>query len=511
MKVLVVSLLRLGDLLQMAPILTALKRQMPRYQVDLLTHVHPKLAQSLLPSIEKWWLMDRDELQSGLGEAEIPLLTSFSVLKEQLDQINEQKYDLIINLTQTQFSAWIMAYLQSTDRLGLSFDRRGHAHFHSPWFRYLNDHTSPGEDVFHHTDIFANACSLDLTQDQHFFSETSKGQREWESLKIEKPFVAIQALTSDIKKNWGLEAWQKTIDSVITRMDRDIVLLGAPFERAQLEKLKSNLNLNRVHLGVVSLEGALSVLNHADLLITGDTSITHLASGARCKVLELSLGSSDLHRTGIYRSGNLILQPRLKCAPCPHSGACSQPTHACAQQLDPEIVSEIAQYFLTDAWNEMSTKAQKVSAKTQIFKSRILSTGFWVAEELSQTEPLKIIDSILDRSTLKLAFNNSSEQIVTFGSEGVRLKNEISDIVDPMLFQSAVARLDFLEQDLCTQQGRFEVGLWTLKRERPVVTDQLVDVTQLRQQQRHLKDEARKIEIKIKLVRSLRSQLMENT
>src|ERR1035437_3742562 len=133
MKVLVISLLRIGDFIQALPVLSSLRTQFSVRKLDVLTHEPVSGLAPMIGDVNKWWTINRDELQEGLGRAEIPLLSSFSVLKEQLDEINKEKYDCIINLTQTHFSAWVAGYLNTGSRAGLAFDVKCQAHFHSPW------------------------------------------------------------------------------------------------------------------------------------------------------------------------------------------------------------------------------------------------------------------------------------------------------------------------------------------------------------------------------------------
>jgi ADP-heptose:LPS heptosyltransferase len=240
MKILVISLLRLGDFVQILPVLNALRTQFPVRKLDVLTHEPAKMLAPMIPDVNKWWTIDRESLQEGLGRADIPLLTSFSILKEQLDAINECKYDCIINLTQTHYSAWIAGYLKTGNRFGLTFDNKGLAHFHSPWFKYLDEHTPlEVKDIFHYSDIFFYGSGLKGSERNWILHETQEGRREIAALELgshEK--IVLQTLTSDSKKNWSEASWLKMLAQLqLFRPRAQFILLGAPQEEARLNSL----------------------------------------------------------------------------------------------------------------------------------------------------------------------------------------------------------------------------------------------------------------------------------
>lgn len=131
MKILVINLLRLGDVIMTVPVVNGLAKRRADAQIDMLTFKGPAQLHAMIPAVNRWWSLDREELQDGLGRADVPMLSSFAVLQEQLDAINAEKYDLIINLTQTKFSAYVAGYLKASDRLGLTYDLKGTHHFYS--------------------------------------------------------------------------------------------------------------------------------------------------------------------------------------------------------------------------------------------------------------------------------------------------------------------------------------------------------------------------------------------
>ncbi len=515
MKILVVSLLRLGDFIQTVPVVAGLKNKFPRAKVDVLCHSPAMALQPMLPIVDRWWTIDREELQMGLGRADLPLLTSFDVLRETCDEVNQEQYDLIINLTQTKFSAWIMGYLAARGKLGLTFNAAGLAEFHSPWFRYLDSHTErPTEDVFHYIDVFAQACEI-FGEDRRWpFVLTPRGDSEVRALNLPRgrELIAVQALTSDDKKNWGEESWARwLVEMHGRRSSAHFVFIGAPNEEERLKAI-----LARVHdsaafasLAIVSLEGALSLLHKVSLIVSGDTSIKHLANAARCSVVELALGSSDYRRTGIYKADSLIVHGRVACAPCPHSSPCSQASHLCAVQLDPIKMAAATDMFVREDWNGLNAFAR--GSNFGVRRTRHVAMGFWYAQDISGRSREETMQDWIDRSAWKFLLNAEEKGTVpSVGTEVYRLKTEIGELVPIGGVEPLLSRLDFLEKELGERRQVWSEGRKEFEQSKSESQGRSTfDLGHLRSRQNKLQFTEREIEIKMKLIQSLKTHLVE--
>ncbi len=510
MKILVMSLLRLGDFIQILPVIEGLKQKHPDAEIDVWVHAPvSKSLGHLIPSINHWWALDRDELQAGLGRADLPLLTSFDVLREQCDEINHRNYDLIINVTQTRFSAWLLGYLRCKTKLGLGFNPRGQAEFHSPWFRYLDQHADPSvKDVFHYTDVFMYACDLGESERVWNLRPTEKGHEELKALGLPREnVIAVQPLTSDEKKNWGLERWAECLIEVSRRNPEcHFVILGAPSERAKLEDLFHRLNGVPFTPAIVSLDGALAVLNQSEMLITGDTSIKHLANAASCQVIELALGPSDHRRTGIYKEGALILSGRTECAPCPHSSPCHQASHRCAENLRPDVVARIIE---CQRKNLDLVKLARDHKDIALRRTHFLGIGFWYALDLHESWPVTI-SRWIERSTWKFTLAPKRKgPVPAVGSEAYGIYHALRELHPDGNFQPVLAHLDFLEKDQSrTSSGDQEIFA-RLKAE--AQREKTLDLSRLRSVQTRLESETQARSIRSKIIRTLKSHLAESS
>jgi len=512
MKVLVIGLLRLGDFIQILPVIHGLRAQNSIRQLDVLTFEPTKSLQPMLPVVDQWWTLNRDDLQRGLGEGNIPMLTSFSVLQEQLDTINAQKYDAVINLTQTRFSAWIAGYLHTGNRTGLALDPRGNPHFHSPWFQYLDEHTPLNvKDIFHYTDIFFYGCGLKGSERQWWMKETTTGQLEVDELSLPAgENIVLQVFTSDDKKTWPAESWLRMLTQLrLFRSKANLVLLGAPNEAERLRGLASQARERglRVTEAILSMQGAFSLLKRAQLLISGDTSIKHLANAADIPVLELSLGSSDFRRTGAYRANALIVQAKVRCAPCPHSSPCSQDTHECAAVLSPEIVSTSAHHMLSGDWFALRKLAQEFFREARFLRTRMVESGFWFAADLLGSKPEVLLDTLVERCTWKFLLSREYlNPLAQFGSEGVRLCRELESLLPSEALTHVNGHLNFLESETAQRSEKL-AHMWQTARQAPAPDRGITQIGDVRKMHAELEKVFHQAQVKLKLIRSLKSQL----
>ncbi len=429
MKILVVSLLRVGDILMSAVVLRDLRAKYPTAQIDLLVNSQCASVAPMLSSVTRVIEFDRQGLQKGLGLASVPFFESYEKLSILLDQLEGESYDLAINLTQNRLSGWLMGLIDAKERKGLVMDNDGRGVFGSSWFRYMNQQIDlESGEVFHYNDIFRFAIGLDAMTDRTTaLTETEKGKAEATTIlegRADRRIVCVQALTSDAKKDWGLNHFASALVTFAGRHPEiSIAILAAPFESDRLRPLVDNLKESGVDafMAVSTFEGAFSLLKRSVLLITGDTSLKHLAAAAGTKIVEICVGSSDPFRTGADLSGAIIVRSRETCAPCVHSAPCHRDHHACSKRIAPEAISAIASEIYSNRKFQLRTIAEEYQEDIEVLRVDRSSLGFWTApsviESLSETNVGRWIDLVCRKIWLQ-GSRNAHE---TVGTEMMRL------------------------------------------------------------------------------------------
>jgi ADP-heptose:LPS heptosyltransferase len=443
MKILVMSLLRLGDIVLAAPAIRAMRDRYPEAKIDLLINGQFRQIRELMPYIDQVHEFDRETIQKGLGDATVPVFESYERLANLVDQIDNENYDLIFNLTHSRLSGWLLGAIQAQKKHGLILDSQGRASFGSNWFRYLNNQVdAEGREVFHFSDVFRFAVAEAMHFTDHVFefqslrrslNESEAGRAEvsqwleaWPALAEKQKLVVVQTLTSDMKKNWGLAQFERALSLLDVREPGTrFAILAAPSEQARLQPFVENLRLLGIdaRLAPLSFAGAFSLLKKADLLITGDTSIKHLASAAGTRTLEISIGSSDLFRTGAYGHGSVILHGKETCAPCPHSSGCFRTTHACAARVKPEAIAMVGSELMHGRTFQLRAIADEFSEDMTVYQVEARGSSFWAAHALDEPMTEAAVSRWVDLTCRKMWLNGLMGTLEDrTGSEVVKLQ-----------------------------------------------------------------------------------------
>lgn len=382
MKILVVSLLRLGDLIQQEPLLRGLREKNPGAEIHLLINTQFATAESLFAGVvDRFFYFDREALQRGLGEANYNLLWSYTRLEGLVGELNAQMYNQVFNFTHNKLSAYVIGAIKAQEKRGLYQQDGRFQGLENRWLRFFNDRFSGTQrSLFHYVEILGNAFGVPTV-------------RKAIEPRGKSKLVLFQCLTSDDKKNWGLTNFSQLKAAIEEALvDYEVCILGAPFEREKLAQVFGESDLL-----ICGLSEAKEHLKRAALLVTGDTSIKHLAAQYGTPVVELALGSSDWTKTAAFSEGARILSGNTACAPCGHSMKCSQKSHLCAEAIS------VDQVFAA-VWDQLSHGPQK-----QVLETRDLERAVWSIYLNNQT--------LEDENSFA---NCALELVKKFGAESVQ-------------------------------------------------------------------------------------------
>lgn len=315
MKKLFISLLRAGDFIMQRPLLAS---QTAEHEVHVLVNDEFQQLKALYPEF-KFHFFPRQELQALINQPYTSLLKPFENLRKHMADLNEKHFDEIVNLTHNRLSAYLMDQLDATQvKRGLQFKDDHFLPLENEYQKYFNEVFSQNQKAdAHYIAVLAKSLGMPIPR-LHSAEDRSA-----------KRIVYLQVLTSDEKKNWSLHKWMALVDKLKAQYPiYKFKILAAPFE---LEKLKGYFNPH--DLEVTSLFEIKEKLKNSRMLITGDTSVAHLAAETRTPCLVLSLGSSDATKTSPWMFGAWVMTTTTTCAPCPHSSPCSQKIHLCGEDL----------------------------------------------------------------------------------------------------------------------------------------------------------------------------------
>lgn len=392
MTVLAISLLRLGDLILQRPLLEGLRKKHPQAQIHLLLNKQFLGAEFLfLGLVDRFIYFDRETLQKSCGEKEFSIFWGYQQLKALVQDLNKNQYDTVYNLTHNRMTAYLAGLISAKKYFGI-YSRNGEFFgLQNPWIRFFNSYFGKPEATgFHYTELLALSLEIPLAQS----SFLPKPFNETKNSKLENACILIQPLTSDAKKNWSLKKSQQLAERLAAKTPYPVYVLGAPFEKEILQK-----EISAEFLKICSLEEAANLLKSSIALITGDTSIKHLAAIYEVPILELALGSSQPLQIGAYANHSMILQSRVACGPCPHSKPCSEIRHKCSDEMSVSAVEEAVLNLLNATspdWNTFAVRHKEL----RLFRTEIRPVIGWSVNCLSIGDQKIRFDEILQQKTM---------------------------------------------------------------------------------------------------------------
>lgn len=439
MKILIVNLLRLGDVIAMAPAVKAIRGRFPHAEISLLVNSNFTAAAAQIEGVDRILSFERDRLQSACVEAERPMFEAYDWLQSFVEETSENQFDLMYNFTHNRLSGWLCGLIEAKQKIGLVLDGSGAVSFGSAWFRHLNQQVDfDDSQSFNHTDVFIGAAGgWEQASRPHFFDnllkETDDGRTEASALLSDsgEKVVAFQLSTSDEKKEWGDKRFRALAELILNRRsDVTVYVLGAPNERGRIEEfcLSAEVNPERLRPAILSLDGVISFLEQTDLLVTGDTSIKHFASALTTQVVEIIAGSADAYRTGSWKAGDLIVASRELCAPCGHSEKCHRTTHACAIAITPQAIAEIVLPLLANEPREVRYAHLQLRKDLHVFEVDRTDGPVTLMPLTASSLTDEAMALCLERSARRLSLESRDKRFekMQYGSEILTVKRVLS-------------------------------------------------------------------------------------
>lgn len=322
MKVLFISLLRIGDFFMHLQLADAYQKQNASSEIHFLTNdLISDEVKSLFPQY-RYFSFDRFQMQKDINTFETPLLYPVWSLQNTLAALNAEGYDLVIDLTYQKQSEHFLNLINAKEKIGvLSWENR---HFvgSDKIETFLTDFTNKKSNT-HYLDGLKKILNIELTPAKANKAEYSK-------------LISFQVSTSDLKKNYDLLRWKKIIQTIKFHLpDYQVKIFCTPKEAESFKR-----HFSREDIMPSGFANVYNVLKETALLVSLDTSVKHLASIVRTPVLELSIGSSHPTKTAAYSEGNYILSALQTCRPCDHSTKCPYLRNLCQDSISEKTVSD---------------------------------------------------------------------------------------------------------------------------------------------------------------------------
>ncbi len=365
-QVLILNITRMGDLIQMIPLLARLDEESPGVKIDLIVDKAFAHVATLLPGIRHVLAFDFQQLMDDSRVCARDVVTLYHDLAHWAKPLLQVGYDRVVNLTFNRRSAFLVKYFGCADERGMTTADDGSFLVKNSWMKYFLDlHAYRQMNRFNIVDLYSLGGSgpgrfhpIRLT--------VPNAQKEWAKGFLRhsgtpKVWVAVQVGASDPMKAWRPEYFGQVMAHLSKGRDIGFVLIGtkkeepAVKEAVQSYQQAGGRGILCEAVGKTSILELIALLQECQLMVTNDTGPMHMAVGVGTPVLNVSVGHVDFWETGPYGPGHWVVQPAIVCGPCGFDKVC--PHHACKDQIIPQEMSELCLHILEGrAWPYFASK-----------------------------------------------------------------------------------------------------------------------------------------------------------
>ncbi|HSH52459.1 MAG TPA: glycosyltransferase family 9 protein [Bacteroidales bacterium] len=318
-RFLIIRFSSIGDIVLTTPVVRCLKKQVKDVEIHYLTK----------PQFSK--ILENN-----------PYVDKIHVLKDSFaDTIHELKYehfDYILDLHKNLRSFRIKNRLKI---ISFSFNKLNK----EKWLM-VNFKKNKLPDI-HVVDRYLKTLSVfDIQNDQqgldYFIPDEDVVDLKTISDKIVSGYVGVVVGAYHNTKKLPPEK----IVSICRKIDKPIVLLGGPDNKDEAEKIKSAVGANIYNAcGKFNINQSASVVKQANVILTPDTGLMHIASAFKKKIV--SVWGNTIPEFGMYPylpdpTSEIMEIKGLKCRPCTKIGftKCPKKHFKCILDLDDDYIAQ---------------------------------------------------------------------------------------------------------------------------------------------------------------------------
>ncbi len=345
MRILVINLMRLGDLVQCSPVLGTLRSRYPEAQITLVVQDVFQETARLIPHADRLLVFPALQLAPLLDQGG-DWSQAYEVLEAWLRTHIASPPDLVVNLT-PDFVGALLAYLSRGRQVrGLTINPSRSFFTQPAWMSYLMIISRARRaNPFNLVDLFLKSAGLEPEGAGLSLQIPAEAQSQAESfleglhLAPGTSLVGVVPGASQPQRQWPAEKYAQVALRLLNARPCHFFLFGTQKERPQGEKIAALLPPGTATLcaGGTSVAFLAALLSRLQLLITNDTGPMHLAAAVNTPVLAFFLAGARVQDTGPVGEGHLALEPRIDCHPCHYPDSCS--LFKCHEAFSPDAVA----------------------------------------------------------------------------------------------------------------------------------------------------------------------------
>ncbi len=329
-NILLIKLRYLGDVVLSTPILPILRKQFPKAKITFLVNPGTEEVLEGNPYLDEVWVLSRQSWWQQL---------------EFIRQVRDAKFDLVIDLTDGDRSAFLSWVTGASVRLGYNREQswRGKFYTHVLPSAYGSMHM-----VDYHQQAIAGLGLKDSVGQPEIFAQSAvlkDADGLWDYfLEDDHPFVLIHPTARYVFKAWPLERFAKVADW-LSEQGFCVALVGNQQEiliGQQIINLTKHQPMNL--MGKTDIPQLAALMKRSCLFIGNDAGPMHMAAAVGCSVLGL-FGPTDPAVWGPRGLRAKVIYKGLDCSACFYPG-CSRGEESCMRQISVEEVCQAVEPML---------------------------------------------------------------------------------------------------------------------------------------------------------------------
>ncbi len=335
-KILLIRLSSMGDIILTTPLVRILKNKYPNAEIDFVVKSQFQDVLAANPHIHTLWTLDTRAGKSAMRDLKQKFLSCnydwvvdihknfrSSYLKRGLKAVffSYKKYRLIrfllvkfnINLY-SEIIPVSQRYIYSVQSVGIENDHKGVEFF-------LNSDT---RNIIHNKLVELGA--------------------------LNQPIVCIAPGAGFWNKRWPLEYFSQVAHELNENHNMNVFVMGDSRDKPLAAEILKNCSKNIFDFtGQFSIMESACAMDHANLVLTNDSGLMHMAAALNKKTLSIfgptsrELGFFPQHPQAV-----VLENADLNCRPCTHMGSnkCPKKHFKCMKDIKPkQVIQELLQLF----------------------------------------------------------------------------------------------------------------------------------------------------------------------
>ncbi len=327
-NILVIKMRYIGDALLTTPLLDTLKEAFPEASLSALVNRGTEAVLLGNPALREVLVFDRS-------------MPTFPDQVRFLQHIRRKKFDLVIDLTDADRSAFVAYYSGAPLRAGFVGGSLLRNRF--LYNVLIEADGSALHKIDHHLAV-AEAMGFPVSHRELKLFLTleeiagAQGKIKEKGGVPAEPFVLFHPGARRWYKSWPIEYFSSLGDKIWEELRIPVVLAGGPGDRERVERIQKGMNAPAINLaGALNLREMAALLKMAALCVVNDSSPMHIAAAVQTPTVSFFGLTDPAHwypRGEIHR----VFSQECPCRPYGHRRECDQGENHCMRKIHVEEV-----------------------------------------------------------------------------------------------------------------------------------------------------------------------------